>query len=93
MEEERYVLLQCVCECVCVCVCVGGGGGGGGEGGSTSQSTPPRGDPWAVVKVWLKLTALTLLELLDIESRVPSDGITQFLPGVFSCRGFAHLSG
>ena len=35
--------------------------------------------------IWLKLIAPHFW--------VSSDGIAQFLPGVFSCRGFAHLSG
>ena len=36
---------------------------------------------------WLKLIAATLLEFTcNFEPRVPSDGITHFLPGVFPCK-------
>ena len=79
--------------CVCVCVCVGGGGGGGGGQFRSQRLLVVTPGQSLHCNDWLKLIAPTLLELLDIESRVPSDGIAQFLPGVFSCRGFAHLSG
>ncbi len=40
---------------------------------------------------WLKLTAV--LDYRVLEFRVPLDGITQCMPRLFPCRGFAHLSG
>ena len=90
---EKYDWLQhrshnndvVVCVHVCVCAC-------GGQFRSQCLLVVTPGQSLHC-NVWLKLIAPTLLELLDIESRVPSDGIAQFLPGVFSCRGFAHLSG
>ena len=61
------------------------------------HSAPPRGDPGQLLLCdsWLKLIAdcPPLLGKLVFESRVPFDGITQFSPGVSSCRGFVHLSG
>ena len=79
---------------VCVCVCVWGGGSV--LFSTILQLAPPHGDPWAAVTCnsWLKLTAdhPSLLGKLAFEHRVPFDGITQFLTGVFICRGFAHLS-
>ena len=76
------------------CVCVWGGGGSV-LFSTKLHSASPCGDPGQLSQCnsRLKLIAVHFLENVFFESRVPLDGITQFSQGVFSCGGFAHLSG
>ena len=98
--RTRACVCMCMCACarVCVCMCLRAHVrarvcvGGGSVLARTILSAPPRDDPGQLFTYsWLKLTAA--LQYLVYEFRVSFDGITQCLPKLFPCRGFARLSG
>ena len=63
MHICTYVCMYaCVCTYVCMYVCIYACGGQFLSELYKSQSAPPRGDPWAAIFSWLKLTVQAFLE-------------------------------